>query len=1038
MLQRLLKNHVLANLTFAVVMTMGIVSYFSLPREQDPEINFNWIDISTLYPGASSADIEKLITEPLEEAIAKISDVRFVMSTSRESISSILVRFNELDDHEFDKRITDLRREIQNKANAELPEEAEDPFIFEVTTSNAFPTATVVVSGQADDETLRRIARNVEQDLERMSGIDKVNALGMRDPEMLIEFLPQALDNHSVTPVALADTIAAYFRDTSAGSLEIGGQDWLIRLLGTAGEPDYIAAMPVIGAAGEVPISSVAQVSRGREEATMLVNYNGRPAIMMGITKKSYTNTLDLVENIQQYLNRQNPVLQQSGVELVLVDDQTTMTREALGIMQKNALLGLLLVTLVTWLFLGSRIALFVGIGIPFSLAGTFWLLSVTGHTLNVSVLLGLVIVLGMLVDDAVVVVEAIYYRLQRGVDALKAAVDSLQEVGAPVTAAILTTMAAFMPLMLLPGIVGDFMFVIPFVVTSALAISLLEAFWILPVHVSAARVNFARPSKVHQYRIYFTHQLRVKYSRALIKVLRRPRLSLAGVVMVLLLAVIVFVSDGVRIQFFAFDPIRLFYINVEMPPGTPLEKTMTTVRNIENSLAKNVGENEVRGITSYSGQQFTETEPLFGDSYGQIMVSLQPKTNSLRSVDEMIADLSPGVLATPGVLRVYFQRMAGGPPTTKPIKVRVRGDEFSVLRAATDELTAFMTSVAGIRDITDDDSPGKQEFRLRIDTNALHRSGLHPAVVSRSLRLLFDGEIVSSMQHQGEKVEVRVRSRDRTLADVEDILRIPLALPDGGSIPLGAIVRHETTQGKANIRHYNFRRAITLEADIDKEIIDTLEANKLLKEHWDKTRLQYPLKYSGVELDFSGELDDIQESLDAMAQLFLLGVGLIYLILGTQFRSYFQPFMILVTVPLAFAGVTFGLLVTQNPLSLYTLYGVVALAGIAVNAAIVMIDTANRRLQSGMTVLHAIIYGARRRVVPILITTLTTMAGLFSLATGIGGKSLLWGPVASSIVWGLGFSTLLTLFVIPLLYNTVMHRSHLNSKRRQINAVSS
>jgi multidrug efflux pump subunit AcrB len=275
----------------------------------------------------------------------------------------------------------------------------------------------------------------------------------------------------------------------------------------------------------------------------------------------------------------------------------------------------------------------------------------------------------------------------------------------------------------------------------------------------------------------------------------------------------------------------------------------------------------------------------------------------------------------------------------------------------------------------------------------------------------------VATMQHQGEQVEVRVLAQQASLDSIDQLLATPLALPEGGTMPLGQLVRPETGFSRSNIRHYNFRRAITVEANLDKQAMDTVQANNLVKAEWAKIHLRHPT----VDLDFSGELEDIQESLDSMLVLFLFGVGLIYLILGTQFQSYWQPFMILATVPMAFTGVTFGLAATGNPLSLFTLYGVVALVGIAVNAAIVMIDAANRRLADGMSVLHATVYAARRRVVPIIITSATTIAGLFSLATGLAGESLVWGPVASAIVWGLAFSTVLTLFVIPLLYRTFM-----------------
>ncbi|HEY9199443.1 MAG TPA: efflux RND transporter permease subunit, partial [Gammaproteobacteria bacterium] len=367
----------------------------------------------------------------------------------------------------------------------------------------------------------------------------------------------------------------------------------------------------------------------------------------------------------------------------------------------------------------------------------------------------------------------------------------------------------------------------------------------------------------------------------------------------------------------------------------------------------------------------------------------------------------------TPGPARISFLQISGGPPLARPISIKVRGDDYAELRAAADEVKRLVKAIQGTRDVTDDDVPGRQELVLTLDREAVKNAGLSPAYVARLLRLHVDGEIVADMRDRGEKLEVRVRASPEILTDIGELLDAPVALPGGGSTTLGALTRHETGTGKSAIKHYNLRRAITVEADLDKKVIDTVEANRQVREGWERLNAQYP----GVDLDFSGELDDIQESLDAMKVLFVLGVGLIYLILAAQFRSYWQPLLILTTVPLAFTGVTLGLLVSRNPLSLYTLYGVIALTGIAVNSAIVLIDAANDRRRRGMSVLHATVYAARRRVVPILITSLTTIAGLFSLAVGIGGKSLIWGPVASSIVWGLFFATVLTLFVIPLLY---------------------
>lgn len=1019
LLTRLYRNHVLANLTFVLVLVVGTLSYLMLPREQDPTINFNWIVITTLLPGAAASDVEKRVTDPLEDAIRKLKDIKFVSSNSREGVSSVLVRFEDIDARTFDKRVTDLRREIQNKED-ELPDEAEDPVILEITSANAFPTATLVVAGQADDENLRYQAYNIKKDLERLPGVDRVEEMGLDEPELQVRFRPERLAALGIRPTALADTVAAFFRDTAAGSLEVGAENWLVRIAGTDADPGYLAALPLLGPQGEVTLGAVADVVVGREKPTTEASFDGRPAVALSVMKEGDANILELMDRVSGYIAQRNGLGEQTGVRLVLINDQTVPTRQAIRIMQNNATLGLLFVLLVTWAFLGTRISLLVTIGIPFILAGTFIVLAAAGHTLNVTVLLGVVISLGMLVDDAVVVVEAIYYRLQRGQQALAASLDALREVFAPVTTAVLTTMAAFLPLMLLPGILGQFMRVIPIVVTTALAISLIEAYWILPAHVVGANIDYRRVSRIQALRQRLTHHIQIRYTRLLLRVLRYPRATLAGLGLLFAAAAMAVALDMIKKDFFASDPLRVFYVNVEMPPATALHDTLAKVQEIERRVHAHLEPGEVRAVMSYAGQMFTETAPMLGDHYGQIMVGLMPRAGNMRDVDEVMESMRADVTSVPGPVNVSFLRMAGGPPTSRPISVKVRGDRMEEIAAAAAALKGILADIPGVRDITDDASRGRMELVLRMDTDAVFRAGLDPREVSRSLRLLVDGEEAASMQHQGQEWSVRVRARDADIDEVTRLLDHGLPTPGGEVMPLRALFGIERATSLGNIRHYDFRRAITVEADLDKTVTDTVTANRLVKERWAKIAARFP----NIDLDFSGELDDIQESIDAIAVLFILGVGLMYLIVGTQFRSYFQPLMILVSVPMAFTGVVLGLLITGNPLSLFTLYGVVALAGIAVNAAIVLISAANARLAQGMTVLHATVYAARRRVIPILITSLTTIAGLFSLATGLGGKSLVWGPVATAIVWGLAFSTVLTLLVIPLLYRLSMGRA--------------
>jgi multidrug efflux pump subunit AcrB len=1053
---RFITNHPMANVSFAVILLLGMLGYLNLPREQDPEINFNWLVVTTVLPGAAAEDVEKKITDPLEEAIRTLPDIRFVSSTSRDNSSVILVRFRDVSERLFDKHVTDLRRQVQNKYNSDLPDDAKEPEVQEITTSNGFPTAMVLLTGPASDERLRRTARQIKDDLERLPGVDKVLATGQADPELRVEFSPAEAAARGLTAANIADSVNAWYRDTFAGRARVGDDDWLVRVIGQRADADYLGRLSILSPSlgSPIPLSSVATVETARARASSLASSNGQPAVILAVTKKSKVNTLGLVADINRYIAERAPSLKPGGYTLMLFDDQTVPTQKAIGVMETNALIGLLVVLGMCWLFLGTRLALLIGLGIPFSLAGTFAVLYAFDFTLSIPVLLGIVISLGMLVDDAVVITEAIYYRIARGADALTATVGSIREVGLPVLAAVSTTIAAFLPLMLMPGIVGKFMLLVPLVVTLALAISLLEAYWMMPAHVVGLKLNFSKPTRLQPLREHYTHLLRVKYTRLLVRLMRHPWVSGLVVVALFVGAVGLVATGAVRTQFFAFDPIRLFYVNIDMPSGSAIDVTLREAAKVEAVVRRHLKPDEARGVTSYAGVKWTDTEPLYGDAYGQVSVSLNPRGEDMREVSEVVEAMRRDVEALPSIGKLSFTQISGGPPAARAIKLRLLGDNVTELRAATEALKQAVSRIDGTRDVTDDDLPGRPQLVLQLNATALQHAGLDAATVARLVRLHTEGEIIAETRSQGDKIEVRVRgatpnqagpnqsesdpdyANGNQLVDIQQLLADPVALPDGGTTTLGALVHSDTRTGSGGIKHYNLKRAITIESDLDKTRIDTVAANAHIAELWEAMKVRYP----NTRIDFTGELDDINESLEAMKMLFLLGVGLIYLILAAQFRSYWQPLLILLTVPMAFTGVVFGLFITQNPLSLYTLYGVIALTGIAVNASIVLIDAANARLQSGMRLIHATLYAARRRVVPIIITTATTIGGLFSLAVGLGGKSLIWGPMAASLVWGLLVASTLTLFTMPTLFRLAMQigpslRSGIGRKLRRSTA---
>ena len=1023
LLRKLISNHVLANMTFVLVIVFGFEAYLQMPRSKGPEINLNWVTIFTVLPGASPTDVERRITDPLEDAIRNnVNDIRFVISTSRESVSSILMRFNELDEKEFDKRVAILRREVQNAYLDELPDEAEDPLVQEINMSNAYPTALIAVTSPGDDENLSQQVLNITKALERLEGSEQIVVIGRPAPELHIAFFPERLEGLGITPADISRTVRAYFRDISIGDLETADGKWVVRLHSTDADPSVLRDIPVITATGEfVPLGSLAELTRAGRELQTRVAFRGEPAVMLAVTKRSGANLLELVDRIKEYIEERNRFRHATGVELFLVDDQTGETRNSLELMQNNTLVGFLLVLLTSWVFLGARIAFFTSIGIFFTLAGAFLVLSALEFSLSNTVLLGIIIALGMIVDDAVVVVEAIYYRLRQGFAGINCVVDAIDEVGAPVATSVLTTIAAFLPLMLLTGVLGDLMRVVPLVVIVALLASLAQAYWILPTHVLSVKTDFSRPGLVQRNREKLTRWIRYSYLKALVRALRYPLISIAGIMLIFILALGALRGGYIRANFFEADLQRLFYLNIEMPQGTSLEDTSQALSKIEKAALEVFLPGQMNASLAVAGQQFTRMEPLYGDTIGQVLFSLKPQVYGERPVTAITNAVRTRVKDIPGPVSITVEEISNSPPPGKPVSAKILGNDYEALLAASAELQAFLEARPEYRDVTTDYRPGNPELVLRLNGEAIQRAGLDPAVVTRVLQTYVDGETVTDFHDRGEEVKVRVLAKTDKKRGIDNFLAQTISLGNGQSIPISELVHGTIESGQQNIRHYNFLRAITLDSELNTDITNTVQANELIRTAWADIQGRYP----ALSLDLTGELDDIQESLESLGLLTLLGLSLIYIILGTQFRSYFQPFLVIAAVPMAFTGVILGLLVTQHAVSLFTMYGIVALFGISVNAAIVLICAANSRLESGMDLLHATVYAAKRRVIPVIITSITTIAGLFSLAAGLAGKSVIWSNVATAIVWGLAFSTILSLFLIPLMYRVFMAYGH-------------
>jgi len=1015
----LLRSHRLADLVLAMVLILGAWSYFFMPRAQYPEVRLNWVAVAVVWPGATAQDVEREIAAPLEAAARRVPDLRLVAATSRDHVATLLIRFRDISRERFEARMAALDREIR-QASAGFPDEARPPQIIELTSSNFFPTAMVAVSGEKEDTPLYLKADAVRARLEKLPGVDRVTAYGQRTRELEVRFDPQALVEARVSAETLTRTLQAQTRSYPGGMAEVSGRRYALGVEGLGARQDLLAQLPIATAGGRyVPLASLAEIGTGVAPARERVQIDGRAAVLLTVTKGEGVNSLALTDTIRTFIQTENARQGTPGLAaLSLVDDQSQATREAIGIMEKNALFGIAVVLAVTWLFLGSRMALLTSLGVPFALAGMFLVLHLSGQTLNVSVLLGVAIVLGIPLDDAVVVADAIRVRLAAGLDRLKAVQEALAEVARPVTASVFATCLAFAPLLFLPGLLGRFMFVTPLTVIVTLLMSLVASLWLLPRHAVTWGGCGADCQRGAGWRGRMGRRLRHVYGRSLIHALRHAGWVGAGFATLFLVAGLALGLEWVKPRWFASDPLRIFNLNIQTAPATPLTGTLEATAAVEQLARRVARPGELNAALSMAGLQFTPRELVLGEHLGQVTVSLAPESAGARPLEDFVADLRRALLAA-GKEDVTVQVLSADLPMLSSLSLRLTGAPLETLAAAARDLAGALKATPGFTDVNDDTGFSQPRMILKLNAAAA-TADLDPFKLAALVRLHFEGLPVGKVTDAQGSLDLVVRGRPMDDAQLQRWLSQPWKLPDGRTISPGDLFTLEMANTPGELRRVDAERTATVIASFDQTHLTAAQAVEKAQAAWQHLGANHP----GVQLAQGSELEDVKASLNDLLLFLALGFALMYGLLALQFGRLVLPLIILLTAPMALAGVVIGLGITGQPITLYTLYGGVALSGVAVNASIVLAAAGEERLARGMSPARAAFHAARRRLLPIIITTLTVIGGLISLAFGWGGDSLLWGPVASAIVWGLAVATPLTLFVTPLMHGWLMgHR---------------
>lgn len=1003
------KNPVLANLLMITLTAVGVMAFVDLPREMMPKIVFNWAFIMTPYPNVPAEDVEQLVTIPIEEEIADLDGIDQISSVSSEGSSFIWVKYDLMSEDKFTKHLSDLKIEVDR---ADVPDDVEDIYVEEFDTDDFIPIISVVLSGDYPEKVMHDIADELSDLYLDVKGISDVAVAGTRDREIWVEVAPEKLYAHGISLEQVSGSIIYRNFNLASGDLKTGPEKLLVRTVGEFENTGEIGSSVVLKSSmngHQVFLKDVAQIKDGWEEETTRSRLNGLPSMTFSISKKSMANSLEVIEKVKKITEEYSSKLP-PGMNITYTNDNSIYIIDILGKLQSNALLGFILVIVILWVSLGWRNALITAIGIPVTLAMTMIFLKYTGNTLNGTALFGLVLVLGMLVDDAIVVMENCYRYLQQGLSPAEAVMKGAREVAAPVCASVFTTIAAFLPLMLLPGIMGRFMRIVPVVVSLALLASLFECFFILPSHVAEWSKRNAESKEQSRWmgRIFSI------YRKLLDRTMHRRKL------IAVLMPVVVIISAGliplVGVELYRDEEISQFFVYLKMPEGTSLEATDRVITAIERE-AMDLPASELHAIVATPGLLQGDDEWLFKSSVGQVIVDLKERRDRTMLIEEIMNLLRNRTKNIPGIESIRFAKVNTGPPVGKAVEVRVQGKYYETTEQVAEILKGELATIDGVYDIDDNYNPGKRQAKVQVNPERAALFGLSVTQVAASIAGAFDGIKSSVLRDGDEEIDIRVKFPEDKLREIEDITRLKFLLPDGSWVPFGNVASVSIEPGITDIRHFDRERAITVSANVDNKKISGVEVNRRLVKRFKDVENQYP----GVRMVFGGEFEEFQEAFSGIFQLFLIGLGIMYMILGTQFRSFIQPLIIMTAIPFAFIGATIGLIVSGNPYSITTLFGFVALAGVVVNNSIVLVSFINDARAGGMDRHESIIQAGMLRLRPILLTSLTTVFGLLPMAIGLGGRSEVWGPLANIIVWGLTVSTLLTLLIVPAMYELVV-----------------
>ena len=1006
-----------------IVVIAGFVSYVGLPVESFPQIKQPYVIVSVPYVGVSPSDMETLVANPIEKKLKEISKIKKLTSSSTEGFTSITSEFET--DIDIDEAVRKVREKV-DQAKPDLPSDLDEPIVQEINFEN-IPIMRVSIVGKQSLVTLKKIAEDLQDKIEQIPGVLDVKISGGLEREVKVNVNPSRLQYYNLGLEDITKAIRKENLTIPGGSMESANLKWTVRVPGEFNSVEEMKNI-VVKTINESPIylRDLAEVEFGFKEPDSYSRLDGQSSVSLSIQKRSGENIIRIADQVKEILSEEGKTLP-AQTQFVVLLDLSKDIRSMVNDLENNIIAGLILVVLVLYFFMGTRNGLLVGIAIPLSMLLSFIVISFLGYTLNMIVLFSLILALGMLVDNAIVIVENIYRHHDEGKGLLKAASEATGEVGMPVVASTITTLLAFLPMIFWPGIVGEFMKYLPITLIITLSSSLFVALVFNPVISSSYLKIDKRISNLPGDRLLT--RLSAYYETSIRWAIQNRVITLVIALVGFFMMVGIFIKYNHGIEFFPDTEPTQAFIDIEAAIGTRLETSDKIVTEVENRI-KNTKDMEhyVADIGNKSSLFDFGTQ---SGSSNESRVTIDFEDRHLRSQSSFktLDEIKENITGIPGA-RIEVDRPQEGPPTGMAVEIQIKGENFNVLEEQSNKIQDLIENVPGISRLNDNYEKGRPELRIRIDREKAALFGLTTQEIANTIRTAVNGNHTSDYRVGTDEYDITVRFSKDYRKNYSDLLNLTVFY-EGAHYPLANFAKVDFTSGLSSVNHVDNERVVTITADAfgrsSAEVLADVKAK--LKDY------QLPPGYS---MTFAGQDVEQEKASEFLSRAFLIAILLIFFVLVTEFNSVTLPFVIMISVLLSFFGVFFGLLVTFKPFGIImTGIGIISLAGVVVNNAIVLIDYVEKLRSWGMEKMDAIVQGGKTRLRPVLLTAITTILGLIPLTAGINidfiglfkgdfskfiqfgvESSQWWSGMGVAVIFGLFFATALTLIIVPVLYS--------------------